>query len=81
MTLNEDFQLPYLPELIARKLEGPEKGTLEAGEVTHFRNEVERLTAELEASMGESSLPEVPAGAAALNALLLRLRLGRPATR
>jgi hypothetical protein len=32
-TLNEEFRLPFIPDLIERKTSGPEKGRLESGEV------------------------------------------------
>jgi uncharacterized protein len=74
VTLNEEFRLPYLPELVARKLHGPEKGTLQNAEVAFYEAEHLRLLAELERSAEQTLLPEAPAGRAALNDLLLRLR-------
>ena len=75
VTLNQDFRLSYLDELIARKLSGPEKGTLEDDAVTFFQREYEQLRGVLAASFQASQLPEAPSGRTALNDLLLRLRL------
>jgi predicted nucleotidyltransferase len=75
VTLNQDFKLPYLDELIARKLAGPEKGTLDDADVVFYQQEYERLRSELEAAFQASQLPEMPSSRAALNDLLLRLRL------
>lgn len=73
--LNESARLPYLPELIERKLRGPEKGRLDTADLRFHQQEYERLRAELELAYQQSQLPEVPSCAAALHDLLLRLRL------
>lgn len=73
--LNEEFQLPYLPDLIARKVEGPEKGTLSAADLTLHEQEYARLTAELEQAHEQSGLPDQATAGPALNDLLVRLRL------
>jgi predicted nucleotidyltransferase len=73
--LQEVFHLPYLPDLIARKLAGPEQSTLPEADLAFHRSEYERLRAELEASYQASRLPEAPTGKDALNNLLVRLRL------
>jgi hypothetical protein len=75
VTLNQDFKLSYLDELIARKLAGPEKGTLDDADVAFYQQEYERLRTELEASFQASHLPAMPASRAALNDLLIRLRM------
>jgi predicted nucleotidyltransferase len=77
--LNDGMRLPYIPELIERKTSGPEKGRLEQADVAFHQREYERLVGELEHAMAESRLPEVPAGAGALNDLLVRLRIGKDA--
>ncbi len=74
--LNETFKLPYLPELIERKVSGTEKGTLDEADLVFHEQEYERLRTELEEAFEQSDLPEQPSGAAALNDLLVRLRLG-----
>ena len=74
--LNERFRLSYLPDLIARKLAGPEHGALDDADVAFHRAEYERLCAALEDAHRASSLPQAPSGRAALDELLIRLRLG-----
>ena len=77
-TLNESFQLGYLPELIASKVTGVEKQTLADGDIDFFEKEFERLMVELELAHEKSTLRERPSEeiAQALNDLLLRIRLG-----
>jgi uncharacterized protein len=74
VTLNETLRLPYVPDLVARKVGGPERGTLEEADVEFHRREYERLRAELEAAFEASALPEATASRGALNDLLVRLR-------
>jgi len=73
--LNGDFKLDYLRDLIARKLDGPEKATLQEADISFYRSEYERLRYALEESYKASSLPEIPSGKDALNNLLVRLRM------
>src|SRR6266540_5519349 len=80
VTLNAEFKLPYISDLIERKLTGPEKSTLSDVDVEFHRREFERLRGMLEDAYQASSLSETPAGKAALNDLLIRLRLGAKAT-
>ncbi|MGH9841245.1 MAG: nucleotidyltransferase domain-containing protein [Blastocatellia bacterium] len=75
VTLNDAFKLPYISELIARKLAGAEKSTLEDNDVTFYQREFERLRSELEKAYQSSALPESGTGKPALNDLLVRLRL------
>ncbi|MCM2370271.1 nucleotidyltransferase domain-containing protein [Aporhodopirellula aestuarii] len=74
--LNEDAKLPYLNDLIAMKLEGPEQGTLAEADLAFHESEYARLTAKLESAYAASTLPEMPSSRGALNDLLIRLRLG-----
>jgi len=78
--LNEEFKLPYIPELIERKLAGPEKSALSDVDVEFHQREFERLRSALEDAHQASSLPEAPAGRGSLNDLLIRLRLKTRAT-
>jgi predicted nucleotidyltransferase len=73
--LNAAAKLPYIDELIARKLAGPEKGRLTETDLNFHRNEYERLCDELKVAADVSGLPDVPSGSAALHDLLVRLRL------
>ena len=77
LRLNEEFRLPYVPELVDRKLSGPEKSKLADVDVALHRREYERLQAELEHSGQTSALPDAPSAGKDLEALLIRARLGR----
>ena len=74
--LNADARLKQIDVLIERKLSGPEGATLDDSDVELHHREYERLRRELETSEETSSLPEAPKGRAALNDLLVRIRLG-----
>ncbi len=58
LTLNEEYRLPYIAELVSRKITGKEKSTLEIAEVDFHRKEYERLAAMLEQAGSDSKLPE-----------------------
>ena len=73
--LNETFNLPYIPELIDRKIHGREKSRLEHADLEFHTREYERLRRELEQAFATSTLPEAPRGAEALSDLLVRIRL------
>jgi predicted nucleotidyltransferase len=73
--LNESFRLPYVPDLVARKLAGPEQSPLRDDDFAFHEAEYARLRAALEEAYGRSTLPEGPSARAALNDLLVRLRL------
>lgn len=73
--LNEEFKLSYIPDLIARKVEGGEKSFLDNADMTFHLSEYDRLRGELEQASLTSSLPEAPSGKDALNELLVRVRL------
>ncbi|MDP9378565.1 MAG: nucleotidyltransferase domain-containing protein [Chloroflexota bacterium] len=73
--LNDEFKLPYIPELIARKLEGPEKGALKNGDIALHEQEYNRLRSELQAAYEASTLPESESCGHALDDLLVRIRL------
>ena len=81
LRLNEEFRLPQVPDLVARKQSGPEQGTLDEADVALHERAFERLDAELTAARDASPLPGLPTGRDALNDLLVRLRLaeGHPA--
>ena len=75
--LNETAKLPYIPDLIARKTGGSEKGRLDQADLGFHEQEYRRLTAELERAFEESRLPEVGRASAAMNDLLVRLRTSK----
>lgn len=75
--LNEEFRLPYVPDLVERKIHGAEKGTLGSGETVFHECEYARLTAWLEEEAVRSRLPNEAGCRDALNELLVRIRLRR----
>jgi hypothetical protein len=75
--LNESAGLPYISDLIGRKVAGPEKGRLDQADIGFHEREYQRLTAELEQAYQQSKLPDMPRGAAAMNDLLVRIRLAK----
>jgi len=74
VTLNGQFTLPYISELVERKLSGPEKGTLDNADTTLHEREYERLLAALESARDDSYLPDEPSCKPVLNDLLLKVR-------
>jgi hypothetical protein len=75
ITLNEDFRLPCLGELVSRKIQGAENSKLEIPEIEFHQAEYERLITQLETAAAESKLPDETACQPALNDLLIRVRL------
>jgi hypothetical protein len=75
--LNQEFRLPYIGELIARKLAGPEKSTLAETDMAFHESEYQRLRGELQNAHEASRLPEAPdeRTRTALNDLLVRVRI------
>lgn len=76
LTLNDEFRLPFLKDLIDRKLTGPEKSTVEDPDIDFHESEYQRLRRELQTAHDESRLPELPGDPTriALDALLVRIR-------
>lgn len=79
VTLNREFRLPFIDDLVARKLAGPEQSTLAADDLAFHESEYQRLRGELQAAHEARHLPELPSEAtrAGLNDLLVRLRTAR----
>jgi uncharacterized protein len=75
LKLNEQAGLPYVGELVARKLAGPEQGTLPDEDFDLHEAEYARLRGVLEEAYAQSTLPEGPSAKPALNDLLVRLRM------
>jgi predicted nucleotidyltransferase len=75
LRLNEQAKLPYIGELVERKMAGGERSKLTDADLTFHQREYERLVARLEEAFQQSHLPEAASAHAALNDLLVRLRL------
>ncbi|MBW4620170.1 MAG: nucleotidyltransferase domain-containing protein [Cyanosarcina radialis HA8281-LM2] len=73
--LNEKFQLPYISDLVARKLAGAERSVLATADLTWHDREYTRLCQELETASQQSHLQEEPSVKAALHELVVRVRL------
>jgi predicted nucleotidyltransferase len=76
--LNEEYKLPYIDELVQRKIHGQEKEKMAQPELSFHRHEYERLVMLLEGAAAESTLAEEPSSRDALNDLLVRIRLKPP---
>jgi hypothetical protein len=66
--------LPYIDELVARKLAGPEQSSLLDADFEFHRAEYLRHIAILEFEMGKSALPDTPSAGPALSDFLVKLR-------
>jgi predicted nucleotidyltransferase len=77
LTLNEEARLPFLPDLVARKVGGPEQSRLEDADVAFYEAQYQKLRADLQTAFEASPLPELPSENArkALNDLLTRVRV------
>jgi predicted nucleotidyltransferase len=77
VTLNEEFGLPFIADLIARKLSGPEQSPLLDADIAFHQAEYERLLGVLQQAHHASPLPDGPSAATrrALDDLLIRTRL------
>jgi len=73
--LNRKARLPYLDDLIARKLSGSESAALASTDRPYYERDYRKLLAELELARDESDLPDRPSSRPALNDLLVRVRL------
>ena len=73
--LNEALRLPYVDDLIARKLAGPEQSTLADADIGFHQAEYERLRGELQRAFDQSKLPEAPTAKRQLSELLIRMRM------
>ncbi|UYV13889.1 MAG: nucleotidyltransferase domain-containing protein [Phycisphaera sp.] len=76
-TLNEKFGLPFIDDLIERKVSGAETQLLGQADLGFHREQFEQLNERLESAAEKCGLPETPPEAARqeLNGLLVRLRL------
>ena len=74
-TLNQTAGLPYLDELMDRKMAGGEDADLPDADLAFHEAEYERLVAVLLAAQDASPLPQRPTAKPALHDLLVRLRV------
>jgi predicted nucleotidyltransferase len=79
--LNEIYRLPYIPDLMACKLAGPEQQTLPTRDVDRYEREFHSLRARLVEEASNTTLPESQTAQAALNDILVRVRLATLARR
>lgn len=75
VTLNQQFQLSQIPDLIERKLQGGERSTLTTIDLAFHQQEYHRLTQMLMEASDRSHLPETATAQADLHDLLVRVRL------
>ena len=75
LKLNDAFRLPYIDELVERKIKGKEDGVIGEAEGQTFTAEYERLTQELRKAAEKTNLPELATCRDDLNDLLIRLRV------
>lgn len=75
VTLNEIFRLPFIPDLLSRKLSGAEQQTLDTDEVGLFEKEFLLLREKLVEVAKTTTLPDAPSAFDALNDILIRARL------
>lgn len=73
--LNQEFNLPYLPNLIAQKVSGTEKEIAQKIDLKFHQQEYERLSEKMAIASENSNLPDSPSAKPALNDLLVRIRL------
>ncbi|NJL53056.1 MAG: hypothetical protein HC930_14230 [Hydrococcus sp. SU_1_0] len=87
MTLNQEFNLPYIPDLVALKVSGAEKVRIPNLNLEFHQQECpkglapyvasDRLREQLALSAQNSHLPDLATAKPALNDLLVRIRLAR----
>jgi hypothetical protein len=77
LRLNESFHLPFIPDLVARKLAGPEQSQPSDADLGFHEAEYQRLRNELQAAHDRSELPDSPGVETrrAMNDLLVRVRM------
>lgn len=74
ITLNQEFGLPYIEELVAKKLSESEKTTLDTVDIEFYQQEYQRLQGKLEQAFNNSNLPDEPSAKPELNSLLIEIR-------
>jgi predicted nucleotidyltransferase len=76
LTLNEESRLPYVADLVARKLTGPERSSLADADIAFHESGYQRLRADLQAAHEACKSPKSPSAdtRAALDDLLVHVR-------
>lgn len=75
LALNQEYRLPFIDDLVNRKVSGHERETLPAPELAFHHSEYMRLRAQLETERDRSQLPEHTTAMSSINDLLVRIRL------
>jgi len=75
VNLNTVYQLPYIDDLIVRKMSNTETGVLPSADMDFHEREYERLVTLLEDTRDTSTLPQQSAGKEQLSDWLVRVRL------
>ncbi len=75
--LNEESRLPYIADLIERKVAGGEKSRLDDTDIAFYKSEYRRLWEELQSAHQASLRPQLPGEEKrrALDDLLVRFRI------
>ena len=73
-SLNTEFKLPYIQDLINQKITSAEKSVLKEIDREFHTQEYQRLQNELEVAFKDSHLPDEPSARAELNNLLIASR-------
>ncbi|MEK6642636.1 MAG: nucleotidyltransferase domain-containing protein [Planctomycetota bacterium] len=73
--LNGIYRLPYIDDLLEKKIRGTEKGAVLGESLEFHRAEYERLKGVLQEAFDASRLPDISSATHALDALLMRVRL------
>ena len=75
LRLNESFRLPYVDDLVQRKLAGAEQSAIGETDFSFHLSEYQRLRGVLQIAFEASALPQFPSAQPPLNDLLVRLRM------
>lgn len=73
--LNEEYKLPFIPDLIHQKVSTKEKATIEDADLTFHEGEFQRLLTRLQSEAEKSQLPSEPHSRNALEQLVVEARL------
>ena len=74
VSLNQEFKLPYLNNLVIKKMSESEKAILNNADIEFYKIEYDRLQNELKDAFGNSHLPDNSSAKPELNSFLLSIR-------